>query len=90
MLCSCIAKDFRQNVAISAGVLSFMYVLQMLANMGGSLENVKYFTFFTTFQPEKLIEGTFQGVFAAYMLLIAGFVLFGSAITFFKKRDLSV
>ena len=46
-LSSCIFSDTKYSVAFGAGIPAFMYVLQMLANVGGKAENAKYFTFFT-------------------------------------------
>jgi len=53
---SCIVSDTKYNVAFGAGIPIFMYVLQMLANVGGNAEKAKYFTFFTLFDYRKLRE----------------------------------
>ena len=45
-LCSCIFQDTKYSIAVGAGIPVFMYILQMLANMGGKLEKIKYLTFF--------------------------------------------
>ena len=56
-LSSCIFSDTRYSVAFGAGIPIFMYVLQMLSNVGGNAEKVKYFTFFTLFDPYGMIAG---------------------------------
>lgn len=53
---SCIFSDTKYSVAFGAGIPIFMYVLQMLANVGGNAEKAKYFTFFTLFAYRKLRE----------------------------------
>ena len=53
---SCIFSDTKYSVAFGAGIPIFMYVLQMLANVGGNAEKAKYFTFFTLFDYRKLRE----------------------------------
>ena len=41
-LSSCIFSDTKYSVAFGAGIPIFMYVLQMLANVGGKAEKAKY------------------------------------------------
>ena len=44
-LSSCLFSDTKYSVAFGAGIPIFMYVLQMLANVGGDAEKAKYITF---------------------------------------------
>ncbi len=53
---SCIFSDTKYSVSFGAGIPIFMYVLQMLANVGGNAEKAKYFTFFTLLDYRKLRE----------------------------------
>ncbi len=53
---SCIFSDTKYSVLFGAGIPIFMYVLQMLANVGGNAEKAKYFTFFTLLDYRKLRE----------------------------------
>ena len=53
---SCIFSDTKYSVAFGTGIPIFMYVLQMLANVGGNAEKAKYFTFFTLLDYRKLRE----------------------------------
>ncbi|MDR1033569.1 MAG: ABC transporter permease subunit, partial [Bifidobacteriaceae bacterium] len=54
-LCSCIFNDSKYSIGIGAGVPALMFILKMLASSGESVENIKYATFFTLFQPENII-----------------------------------
>ncbi len=55
-LSSCIFSDTKYSVAFGAGIPTLMYVLQMLANVGGNAEKAKYFTFFTLFDPDNIYK----------------------------------
>lgn len=52
---SCLFQDTKYSLGFGAGISIFMYVLQMLANVGGKAENAKYFTFFTLFDANGII-----------------------------------
>jgi ABC-2 type transport system permease protein len=67
-----------------------MYVLQMLANTGGTAEKFKYVTFFTLFNPDGIIAGE-TGAVAGIVILFAGAVaLFGAGIAVFRRKDLHI
>ncbi len=87
-LSSCLFSDTKYSVAFGAGIPIFMYVLQMLANVGGDAENAKYFTFFTLFRPEDILAGE-SGAAAGILILLAGCVLFYAlGIIIFHRKDL--
>ena len=87
-LCSCIFNESKYALGVSAGVLSVSYLLQMLANMGGRLENLKYATFFTLFRPAELLEG---GAWGGVGVLLALALLCSSvSILVFCKKDMPV
>lgn len=89
-LSSCIFNDTKWSVAFGAGVPVLCYVIQMIANLGGHFENVKYATFFTLFSPTALIQGD-QWVFPGMLLLAAlSLMLFAGAIAIFKRKDVPV
>lgn len=67
-----------------------MYVLQMLANVGGDAEKAKYFTFFTLFHPDGIIAKE-SGAAAGILILLAGAVVFYTlGIMIFDKKDLHI
>lgn len=89
-LSSCIFSDTKYSVAFGAGIPAFMYVLQMLANVGGKAENAKYFTFFTLFNPDGMIAGE-SGAIAGIFVLFAGSVmLYVLGIMTFERKDLHI
>ena len=65
-----------------------MYVLQMLANVGGNAEKAKYFTFFTLFDPDGIIAGESSAAAGALTLLAGAIVLYALGIVIFEKKDL--
>jgi ABC-2 type transport system permease protein len=89
-LCSCIFNDAKYSIGIGAGVPSLMFVLHMLANSGGSAENVKYATFFTLFQPENIIVGDSSALICVAVLFVGAVALFIGAIGVFCRKDFSV
>lgn len=88
-LCSVSANDTKQCLTVSAGICALMYVLQMLANMGDKLANLRYFTVFTLFDANELVANT-PDYTGSLSLFLAAIVLFLSSIWVFKKRELQV
>ncbi|MBY0754178.1 ABC transporter permease [Clostridium sardiniense] len=86
---SCISNDTKLYFTIGAGVPVLFYLLQALANMGGKLENLKYFTLFTFFNTGDIIAGE-KIVTPILVLLSVAIVLYGAGIYIFSKRDLSL
>lgn len=89
-LSSCIFSDTKYAISFGAGIPVFMYVVQMLTNVGSKASMLKYFTFFTLFQPLELAAGDASAAVGAGILLLGGIVLFASAITVFCKKDLHI
>lgn len=85
---SCISNDTRISYSISAGIPIGFFIIQLLANMGGKLENFKYFTIFTLLDTDKLIKGETIGIWMFIILLVIGSTLYISGIIRFSKRDL--
>ena len=65
-----------------------MYVLQMLANVGGTAEKAKYFTFFTLLNADGLIAGKSSAVLGVVILLAGAVLLYTLGILAFNKKDL--
>ena len=87
---SCIFSDTKYSVAFGAGIPIFMYVLQMLANVGGNAEKAKYFTFFTLFNPDGIIAGEGSAVVGIFVLLAGAVLLYASGIMVFERKDLHI
>ncbi len=89
-LSSCIFSDTKYSVAFGAGIPAFMYVLQMLANVGEKAEKAKYFTFFTLFHPDNIIAGESSAIAGIFLLLAGAVILFVSGILVFEKKDMHI
>lgn len=86
---ACISNDTRLSLGIGAGVPIAFYLLQMLSNMGGKLEALKYFTLFSLFNINQiLLEHRYLIAYAALALIAAA--LYFSSIRLFDQRDLSL
>lgn len=89
-LCSCIFSDTKYSLAFGAGIPAFMYILQMLANVGDKTEKLRYLTFFTLFNPTNMVAKESSAIYGAFVLLIGAILLFGAGATVFCKKDLHI
>lgn len=85
---SCISNDTKLSYSISAGIPIGFFIIQLLSNMGGKLENFKYFTIFSLLDTDKLIKGEASGIWMFIILLLIGVILYTIGILRFSKRDL--
>jgi len=86
---SCISNDTKRSLTIGAGIPVAFYLIQMLANMGGKLANLKYFTILTLFNANDIITGKSE-VIPILILVAVGIIFYGTGIFIFSKKDLSV
>lgn len=89
-LCSCIFNDSKYALGIGAGIPTLGFILQMMANAGKELENIKYTTFFTLFDSDGLIAGEPGAIWGIFVLFSGAIVLFSTAILIFSKKDLHI
>ncbi len=89
-LASCIFSETRYSIAFGAGIPAFMYVMQMLANVGGSAEKAKYFSFFTLFDPEQIVAGESSAMVGICILFFGSIVLSVLGIVVFSKKDMHI
>ena len=89
-LSSCIFNDSKYAVGIGAGIPALEFIIQMMANAGKELENVKYATFFTLFNSDGIIAGEAGAFGGMAILFIGAIVLFTAAIAVFSKKDLHI
>src|SRR5574344_1252364 len=85
---SCISNETGKAVMFGAGVPTFFYLVQMLANMGGKLADLKYATIFTLFNPKAIIAGDTSAWWMCGALVVIGAIFFVVGIARFEKRDL--
>ena len=88
--CSCIFDDSRRSIGVGAGICIFQYVLQMLANTGDKLENIKYLTFFTLFNSDGIVMGELFSIVGLIVLLVCAVILFGVSIAIFNRKNLHI
>lgn len=89
-LASCLCADTRSSIALGAGIPALMYVLQMLANVGGSAKWLKYVTCFTLFDAEGIVAGQGSAAAGAAVLLAGAVVLYGLGVLVFERKDLHI
>ncbi len=85
---SCVCNEVRRAVALGAGVPVLGFLLQMLANLGGGLERLKYLTPWSLFAPRAILAGEGWVPAGLAALAAAGVVLLELGIWRFCRRDL--
>lgn len=87
---SCLFGDTKYSLGFGAGIPAFMFTLQMLANTGSKARVLRFFSFFTLYNPDGLMrqgQGAMLGIAA---LFVGAIVLIISAIAVFSKKDLHI
>jgi hypothetical protein len=87
---SCIANESKTSLMIGAGIPLISFLIQMLANMGGKLDSLKYLSFFTLFDTTGLLKFETNSIIMIIILLIIGITLYSAAYKIFIKKDFSV
>lgn len=87
---ACLFNEAKNYFTFGAGVSIVFYLLKMLANMGGNLENLKYATIFTLFPGEKIVQGSGSILGPNLILALIGMGLYFSGALIFMKKDLSI
>ena len=87
---ACFFNDSKNFYSIGAGIPLVFFLVNMLANMGGKLENFKFFSLYTLFPKDQIIAGE-SGVAIYNIALVAiAIVLFSAGIISFTKKDFSL
>jgi ABC-2 type transport system permease protein len=89
-LSSTIPNDSKISIMFGAGIPLVFFIIEMLANMGGKLENLKYFTIFSLFKPHELLNGETNAYIMVLLMFILAVILYTSAFYIFKKKDMSI
>lgn len=87
-LAACLCNESKNAVAIGAGIPVVFFLVQMLVNLGGKLENLKYMTIFTLFDTVGLLSGERNALFAAGILGVLGIGLYIVGNGVFRRRNL--
>lgn len=84
-------NDTRGYLMVGAGLPLLFYVIQMMANMGGSLEKFKYVTIYTLMPSTDLVAGSGDAaLLSCVVLVVIWLVLYTAGGAIFVRKDLSV
>lgn len=90
-LAACASPEACWYYALGPGLFAFFFLANMLANMGGSLEKLKYLTIFTLLPDSALLEGESAAAAGGCAILAAVTVVCAVCGTLaFRRRNLSV
>lgn len=87
---SCIFSESKYSALFGAGIPTLMYVIQMIANVGGDAENIKYLSIFTLFDPNGLVVNDSNALIKILFLLIGALVCYPIGIAVFCRKDLHI
>ncbi len=89
-LASTIFNETRLSLMFGAGIPLIFYLIEMLANIGGKLENLKYFTIFSLFQPFRILNN--ENIIYLFIIILLITIIFLNflAVNIFKNKDLSI
>lgn len=89
-MCSCIFNEYRKASIFGAGIPIIFILVQMLANMQGSMEGLKYATILTLFDAKGIIAGNGEAFLMLGGLLLVAFVCYGIGVFIFKQKNMSL
>ena len=89
-MCSCIFNEYRLASLFGAGIPIVFIMIQMLSNMQGSMEGLKFATLLTLFDPQKLINGNNEGYLMLGGLLVVMIVCYGVGGIIFDRKRMSL
>ncbi|MDL2253236.1 ABC transporter permease [Ruminococcaceae bacterium OttesenSCG-928-I18] len=87
---SCLFNETKHSLALGAGIPCLAYLVQMLANIGEEFEALKYGTFFSLYNPERLLAGESSAWWGVAILAAGALVFFVLGVFLFHKRDIPV
>ena len=87
---SCLFNESRQAIGVGAGVLIGFFVINMLAGVNNELAFLKYFTVFTLFNTEKIIQLDSIIYIQMFILYLVGFIFYLGGIKIFNIKNLHI
>ena len=87
---ACFFNDSKNFYSVGAGIPLVFFLINMLANMGGKLENFKFFSIYTLLPKDQIIAGESGVAVYNIALVLIAIVLFGAGIARFTKKDFSL
>lgn len=89
-MCSCIFNEYRIASLFGAGVPIIFIMIQMLSNMHGSMNVLKYVTLLTLFDPTRIIVGDGEGYLMLGVLIVVAGICFSIGGIVFNKKSMSL
>lgn len=89
-MCSCIFNEYRLASLFGAGVPIVFILIQMLSNMEGSMEWLKYATLVTLYDPTKIIAGESSAYLMLGCLALVALICFVVSKIVFDKKSMSL
>jgi ABC-2 type transport system permease protein len=87
---ACFFNESKGYFAVGAGLPILFYLIQMLANMGGKLDFLKYLTLYSLFPGDRIMSGE-EGVLLSNIAMVGiAVVLYGAGMVRFIKKDLPI
>ena len=87
---SCLFSDTKYSIAFGSGIPAVMFIIKMLANVGGVAKNFKYATFFSLYAPDDLILQSSSAWWGILALALGSVILFIAAVGIFSRKDLHI
>ncbi len=87
---SAIFNDKSQAIGFGAGIPIFFFVIDMLAGVSDKLDFLKYFTIFSLFNTDLILELDPLIYFNIIILFISGLFIYWLGIKVFIKKDLHI
>lgn len=81
-------NETKWALGIGVGISIFFLLVQMLSQVGSSMEFLKYLTITTLFDTTAIVQGQGTPLIGIFVLLAIAILCYGIAIQYFKKRDL--
>jgi ABC-2 type transport system permease protein len=89
-LASCVFNEVKHATLWGAGIPALFFIINMLANVNDKLSFLRYFTVFSLFDTEKILEKNPVVLFNIVVLLLSGLLCYGLGIIIFKRKDLHI
>lgn len=84
---SCLFNDTKNSLMIGAGLPVAFLVIQMISDVGDKTSFLKYFTLFTLYDADKIIQG--KAFIPQFVILgLIAVIMYSLGLYLFKKRDL--
>lgn len=86
-LASCLFNDTKNSLAIGAGLPVAFLVIQMISDVGDATSFLKYFTLYTLFDPNQIIQNS-DFILPFLVLAAIAVIMYSAGVYVFYKRDL--